>query len=239
MLTQFGKIFVFVNVVVALGLLAATAVLIKERLQWNSIPEKQTKGIVDEYRDQIKNLADARDRAEAKWLNANQTLIKNESQRPVNQGWYDDQILTARTGKNKLGQPVNPPVVVFAQPLNFNRQGQPALQVRGQNARELDYYTQTIIVRQREIFAQQQQVAAAQKEYEELSRKLDREDLNDRGVYMMQRSERDAKARAIAEQDFIKPLLANRYSELVLALKREQILSQRKTELEKVSSGGQ
>src|SRR6516165_8679934 len=116
MLTKFGKIFVFVNVIVALGLLAATAVLIKERLQWNSVPEKQTKGIVDDYRDQIKNLAEARDRAKAKWTAASKTLLTAESQRPVNQAWYDDQILIAKAGKNKAGQQVNPPVVVFAQP---------------------------------------------------------------------------------------------------------------------------
>ena len=239
MLTKFGKIFVFVNVVVALGLLAATAVLIKERLQWNSVPEKQTKGIVDEYRDQIKSLAEARDRADAKWLAASTTLLNNERQRPINQAWYEEQILIARTGKDKKGQPVNPPVLVFNQPLNFKREGQPPLQVRGQNARELDFYTQTIIARQGEIFRQQEAVARAQMEYEALNRKLDREDLNDRGVYMMQRAQRDAKERAISEQEFIKPMLANRYSELVLALKREQILLNRKTELEKVTSGGQ
>jgi hypothetical protein len=239
MLTKFGKIFVFVNVIVALGLLAATAVLIKERLQWNSVPEKQAKGIVDEYRDQIKNLAEARDRADAKWLIASQALLKNESQRPVNQAWYDDQMLIAKTGRDKKGQQVNPPVVVFAQPLNFKREGQPPLQVRGQNARELDYYTQTINARQKEIFTQQDAVKNAQQQFEQLSRDLDREDLANRGVYMMQRAQRDAKERAIAEQEFIKPLLANRYSELVLALKREQILSRRKAELEKVTTGGQ
>ncbi|HLW67108.1 MAG TPA: hypothetical protein VKS79_17470 [Gemmataceae bacterium] len=239
MLTTFGKIFVFLNVIVALGLLAATAVVIKERVQWNSIPEKQLKGEVDKYRDQIKDLAEARDRAEAKWNTANTALFNNEKLRPANQDFYEEQMLIAKTGKDKKGQPVNPPVVVFAQPLNFKRQGQPPLQVRGQPARELKYYTETIIARQREIFKQQEAVAAAQQEYEALSRRLDQEKLDDRGIYMMQRSERDAKERAIAEQDFIKPLLANRYSELVLALKREQILSQRKAELEKVTAGGQ
>ncbi|HEV3145790.1 MAG TPA: hypothetical protein VGZ47_18015 [Gemmataceae bacterium] len=235
MITRIGKIFVFINIVVSLGLLTATAVLIKERLQWDTPPGK-AKGIVDEYREQIKNLADARDRAEAKWRTAEKSLEDAVQRRPVNQNWYDEQILIANKGNNKQGQPVNPPVVVFAQPLNFDRKGQNPLLVRGQNARELNYYTQTIITRQQEIKRQQDVVTDLQRQYEELGRKLDREDLNDRGVYMMQRAQRDAKERAIAEQEFIKPALANRYSELVLALKREQILSKRKAELEKVTA---
>src|SRR5262245_52264491 len=181
MITTFGKVFVLINVVVALGLLAATAVLIKERLQWNSQPEKQVKGIVDQYRDQIKDLADARDRAEAKWRTANTALIDAETRRPVNQQWYDEQIIIARGGKGRNNQPVNPPVVVFAQPLNFNRQNQPPLQVRGQNARDLEYYIQTIKARRSEIKTQQDVVANLQTQYEALGRELDREDLANKG----------------------------------------------------------
>ena len=239
MITTFGKVFVFINVVVALGLLAATAVLIKERLQWNP-PEKQTKGgIVSEYAEQIKNLAEARDRAEAKWRTANKAMIEAEELRPVNQYFYEDQLLIARTGRNKKNQQVNPPVVVFSQPVNFKRETLPPVQVRGQNARELVFYTETISARQKQIYGQQLEVKRLQEEYERLDRELDREDLANKGVYLMQRIQRDAKERAISEQDFIKPALANRYSELVLALKREQILSKRKAELEKVSANPQ
>jgi hypothetical protein len=62
--------------------------------------------------------------------------------------------------------------------------------------------------------------------------------LGDNGALRGLRRERELleelKARTIAQEEYLKPFLANRYSETVLLLKRQNSLLGRKQELEKV-----
>jgi hypothetical protein len=55
------------------------------------------------------------------------------------------------------------------------------------------------------------------------------------GLIKLRELQEDAKLRAMDEQEFLKPFLANRYGEAVLLIKRQQALLQRKQELEKLA----
>jgi hypothetical protein len=182
-MTQTGKILVFVTLALSVTFLAWSIGLVTNRIYWHSPPAtggEKIIGKVDQLKDQIKKLAEARTGsnpselggADGRWYANTFRLQGLEAQRPKNQAFYADQLKIARTGTDTNGKAGNPPVkqvqvdangaLVFKDP--FVIDGQPALSVQG--------YESAIKAKSEETLEDQKTVARLMQEIGELTQQV-------------------------------------------------------------------
>lgn len=248
-MTTLGKLFVFIQFVLSMFLLAIVGIGIYPH-RVNPKDERITPGgdklpsVISQLDDQIKKLSEGRDRAETRWLVAWQDLRMKEAIRPARQNSYVAKLDQIWTNPGRVQSPVR--TVVF-NPMNGLvdvNAGQP-IQHRAEDVksyREIgealnNFHKNEMNMGQPVLgFIPQKQadIKATLAEYDRLTIAILGDPPGTGGLRRQRELQEEAKKRAIAEQENLKPHLANRYSEALLALKRQNSLASRKQELEKI-----
>ena len=96
-MTGLGKIFVFLQFVVAVGLLALGFGLYSNHVDWEAKIKKEN--------ERIKELSVDRDRADARWLAATNRLLFDEDFRPKAQKRFEDKLALLDKGPAAGAQP--------------------------------------------------------------------------------------------------------------------------------------
>jgi hypothetical protein len=249
--TMVGKIFVMVQFVLSMILLAVIAIgIYPHRNNPNMAIDHGTgkmQSTIQRYDEQLKDLAGARDRAEARWLEGYQALSFLEQLRPQRQQSYAEKLTIARTGKDSTGKAVQPPVTALAFDQNGLAQltGGKAIQNRGEDLKSYDEMVNILRDYHRSeppmlglIPQRQAEIKNLIRDFDALSEEILGNAMGLRGLRKERELQEELKAKTIAQQEYLKPFLANYYSETVLLLKRQNSLLNRKQELGKVASGG-
>lgn len=243
-MTKLGKLFVFAQFILSIGALTTAIVSFSFHMRGRAKNENYFQPEIKKQTEQISRLAEARDRAEARWQDANNQIRVVEAFRPQAQAFYNAKLILALKGKAADGSDVPNPVqaLVYQQsdPANletrtfvYNLIGPTAIEHRGTKVPAYETIQQSLRSRQKVIQDQQKEIATALQTYTRLTHQLQGEP-GVKGLYLERELMEASRKRAIAQQDLLKPSLANRYSEAVLVLKRQNSLLQRKQELEKV-----
>jgi hypothetical protein len=244
-MTKVGKLFVFVQFVLSIGALVAATVSFSFHMRGRAPKENYFQPEIKKQTEIIARLAEARDRAEARWMDSNTQVRMAESFRPQAQAWYDAKLKLIKDGTDNTGQPVANPVqaLEYSQPeannlesrgLAFtNLVGPTAIEHRGVKLTSYVAVQNSIRARGKLIEQQQEAIKQALIKYDELGTQL-RGAQGVKGLYLERELMEASRKRAVEERESLKPALANRYSEAVLVLKRQGALLTRKQELEKV-----
>jgi len=189
----------------------------------------------------IKDFSAQRDRAEYRYGQAYKRLGNDEGYRPQHQALYDQKLALTRTGEGANGAAVTE-VEYNPQSGALNVVGSKPVQFRGESVAayaplqaELEKYNQ-----QKDnpvmlglIPTEQKNIKGLLDKYTALTLEINGDGGMVRGLRRERELQDEAKAKAIAETEFLKPMLANRYAETVLLLKRQNSLTARKAELDK------
>jgi hypothetical protein len=233
MVNTLGKAFVFLVFVFSLGFLALAIGVYANHLTFKS-KDKNQPGIIDKLETKIANQAYGRDRAKARYDGAYKELANVELVRGERQQFYAAKIEMLRSGMAN-GKPVNTPVFDLKPgpdglvPMKLVGDAGEVIQVRGQPLQSLAYYHQQLAARQKDVIDEQANIEKLQKDLAALNDQME----GQTGLIAQKALQADAKVRAINSQEFLKPSLANRFSEAVMLLKREKALRQRLEQLDK------
>ncbi len=248
-MTGFGKTFVFLQFMLSICLLGLGVGVYSNHIDW----EAEIKG----HAKRISDLAGERDRAEARWNEATARLVRNESELPFRKKLFDQKLALIANGppdKTAPGPAVTELLYVKSpehalpyftnDPGILNVTGGKPVQNRGAdvqfyakiqedlehyNARKPDQPVTGLIP------LEQDRIAKLQVDYAKLTEEINgNQGINLNGLRKDRELQEIAKAKALEEQEFLKPMLANRYAETVLLLKRQNSLLARKAELDKV-----
>ena len=248
-MTGFGKTFVFIQFMLSICLLGLGIGIYSNHIDWEGEIKATSKRISD--------LAAERDRAEARWNAATIRLAQAERERPFRKKLFDEKLALIEKGVVPMGAPAP---AAFVTELNYvkspdhalpyltndpgilNVLGGKPVQNRGVDVQyytkiqeDLDRYNARRADFLGEIPKEQDLIAKLQAEYTALTKEINGDPgINLRGLRKERELQEIARANALKEQEFLKPMLANRYGETVLLLKRQNSLLARKAELEKV-----
>jgi hypothetical protein len=149
----FGKFLVYTNLVLSLIFLAWALGLYMQRLDWaphkNILKGDITKesGIMYRLEQEVKQLGEASELAEKRYLKDSDALPEAENERLANQKYYKDRLSLGETGRDSEDKPVKPPVVELqrkpnSQMLVIDEKQQKALKSRDQDVQYFNYYKQ-------------------------------------------------------------------------------------------------
>jgi hypothetical protein len=261
MATRLGKLFVLCVFAFSLFCLACSIGVYSVRTKWMMPPDEKNKlksaaspearheilyssgGIVDRLQDRIEDLAFARDRVEYRYTQNSQLMFAAEQNRGQRQFYYKAKLDLLKTGKDEKGQLVAAPVQALdydpatKQVITTTLLGRNPIVSHGAPLLSFDAYQSSAAVVDKNINdtlaaikQSQEKLAALTEDVQGLAGDVQRP-----GLRKLIELQEDAKLRAMDEQEYLKPFLANRYGEAVLLLKRQQALLQRKQELDKLS----
>lgn len=257
-MTKVGKLFVMFVFALSFFFLACSIGMYSVRVKWAMAPDEKSKlksatgearremlekdaGVVDRLQARIDDLAFARDLAQYRYDRGFQTMGSLEAKRAERQLFYQAKLAMLKTGKDAQGQLVATP----AQKLEYdpNREviatmmGKDVIAYRGQPLTSYDAYNSSRAVAEKDVADTQAKIKVEQANYAKLTEQIqgggEQGPVLNPGLIKLKELQDDAKLRAMAEQEFLKPALANRFGEAVLLLKRQQALLQRKQEMEK------
>jgi hypothetical protein len=249
-ITNFGKAFVLLQFVGSTMLLGVIAFGIYPHRNNPTAKIEQggkLQSTIERYDARIKDeLASGRDRAEQRFREAEVYLRTVEAQRPVRQQLYDLKLAIARTGLDQKGNRVAQPVTKIEYDQNglVKFANVPAIQHRGVDARSYQEIIDALAALHRnipgnpmlgDIPALQRDIAQTISNYKERSLEILGDPQRDvRGLRREKELQEEAKAAAVRQQEYLKPLLANRYAETLLLLQRQNALLSRKQELQRI-----
>jgi hypothetical protein len=233
-----GKLFVIATFSMSLLFLALAIGVYSNHIQWTKETQAAQKSILEKTQAKINEMAYSRERATARYRTAYESLVRIEALRAQRKAFYDVKFEILKSGKDAKGQPVPNPVqelemdkdgVVEMKPI-----GAPStiIQIRGTPLLPLDAAENKLAALNKQILAEQEQITALQNQLKKLTTDM-QGGPNEPGLIKEQEIQVDAKKRVIDEQENLKPILANRYGEAVLLLKREAALRKRLELLEK------
>jgi hypothetical protein len=264
-MTTLGKIFVVSQFILSVAFAVVAGMFLAHRLPWNpptpgGAGATAVPGLIEQHEKKIKELVVAADRANARLalysagLAGNGQQIGLERERQERQRLFDEKLTILRTGADSKKVAVPQPVTVIGYDPATGRlklTGTEPIQFRG---KDLMAFDPTIAEYRRlhrsEIVngvAMLGPIPETEKEIETLLKTYNglTVDINGEGPTRGLRKEialqEEAGRNAVAERDHLKPFLANRYSETLLLLQRQNQLLSRKQELQKigVASGAQ
>ena len=176
---MFGKFLVFLNLVFSLAFLAWAIGLYSQRLDW---VER-----LKQLDEQIVKLIEERNLTERRWQTDSELVPTEEKRRYDYLAWYEEQLDTLQTGKDKKGENVEAPVrglvrdkdnLLIMDPnakgrepvkiTGFSQEGKPVELILKSN----DYYVDEIRVAQARIDALQKEINALVKEGEDLTNEI-------------------------------------------------------------------
>ena len=103
-MTRFGKLLIFMNLVLSVVFAGWAAGIYAQRIDWAPArtlfgePIEDRPGRVKERGDQVKALVELRDLVETRWQHSTANLTHQEQHRINYQQWYAQELATIRTG---------------------------------------------------------------------------------------------------------------------------------------------
>lgn len=185
---KFGKLLVFLNLVLSLIFLGWSLALFTQRMDW--APHKnlftgeidQETGKLQALLQDIKQLVEHRELAEARWQTDAALLPRLYEQREAYQKWYKDQVQQARTGKDSTGldkendKPVRRLVAKPGDPLGLPTMDpnlrEPIKDSRGNDVHSIAYYQQQYEEIKKELETLQAQIQKLIQENEQLTQEI-------------------------------------------------------------------
>lgn len=254
-MTKIGKLFVVLCFALSLFILAWSIGFYFSRVKWEMLPAEKsafqnatadkkrslaaTAGVIDRLQDRIQDLAFARDRVEYRYRQYAQMMADAETKRAQRLYWYQSKMKLARTGVDDKNQPVNDPIQALERDKDgieiavASLIGKSVISSRGVPLKSYDAFIKDLARNHGETERAQVATNAALVRFAQLTEDIQGLGSAEKpGLVRMKALQDDAKVRAIAEQEFLKPFLANRYGEAVLVMKRQQLLMDRKKELD-------
>lgn len=233
MINFVGRLFVVLMFAASIGALALAISVYANHVDLIKGTPAQP-SVLERHQAKIKELAYARDRSMERYNAAYSELGQSENLRVARQRFYDEKYALLRTGKNFQGQALPTPVydleidpatnmvVPRLVPANANL----LIQVRGEPLKPLDEYQIVIAARNKDILDELAKIKQAQESLARLAAEM-QGTANVPGLIRKKEIMADARVRAMAQQEFLKPALANRFAEATMALEREQDLRRR------------
>jgi hypothetical protein len=251
-MTTLGKLFVVSQFILSLVFAVIAGLFLAHRLPWNPPTSgggtQATLGMIERHEKKIKDLAVGRDRADARWNAYHAGLVMLEAERPQRKALFDAKLALARTGKGAT-PPVtaveyNPPNIPYLATGRVKDVGAAPIQYRSRDVMAFDPLVAELRRMHRNevvnnvpmlgpIPETQQNIDKLLKEYNELTVAIQGQGAV-RGLRREIALQEEAKKNAVEQQEYLKPFLANRYSETVLLLQRQNSLLSRKQELQKI-----
>jgi hypothetical protein len=233
-MTLLGKILVFVNLVLSLGMAAIALGIYTNHIDWPAILETKDPQEVARTAE-VTRAQQAVELAARRLDAARATLAELEQRRPANQKWYDEHLALLESGKGPLSN------------LVYDKNGK--LQVDPKT--ELPVLAQAPGLRSRKDFLegpggiaetekliqdQMKKINDDVKIEEELTKEINGDKGKEKGLRDLLREEQQAAQNARGELEYLRPLRYNRNAELGLLLKRQQALKARRQELQQLGT---
>ena len=249
-MTTLGKLFVVSQFILSMAFAIIAGLFLQHRLPWNpptpGAGAQAIPGLIEDHEKKIKVLAAARDRAEARWNAYNTSLAAHEAERPIRQRLFDAKLAMLRTGLDPNKAQVQQAVtaveydprgllkLVGAAPVQFRAQDTLAFDPIVAELRRLNRNEQVNgVAMLGPIPKTQLDIETLLKDYDTLTIDVNGQGAV-RGLIKEIGLQEEFRKNAVIEQDSLKPELANRYSETVLLLQRQNALLARKQELQKI-----
>jgi len=237
MVNFIGRLFVMLTFCGSMLFLALAIGVYANHVNWKSA-KKDDPGVVDKLMTKIGEVAYSRDKAVARYNAAFAELGNAEATRRQRLYFYDVKYKMLQTGKDEKG--VLQPTPVYR--LETDQSGSvvirmvPAdptfvIQERGEPLLSQQAYLSALAARAKEIADEQTKVETLQTELANLTDVMEGKP-NQPGLIRQKEIMVVAKVKAMSEQEFLKPFLANRFAEATMALEREQDLKRRLGQLD-------
>lgn len=249
-MTTLGKLFVVSQFILSLAFAVIAGMFLAHRLPWNPPSPgggaQAVPSLIERHDKKIKELATARDRATARWNAYSLAVGQWEAERPIREAMFKAKLAMVRTGKDANNAPQPVTVVEYDQATGrLKLVGAAPVQYRGKDVMAFDPLVAEMrrlhrneVVGGVEMFGPvpetQKKIDTLLKEYDALTVLIDRQDRANPGLRLAIALQEEAKRNAVEQQEYLKPFLANRYSETVLLLQRQNSLLARKQELQKI-----
>ncbi len=261
MVTRIGKLFVLFVFMLSLFFLACSIGVYSVRTKWMMSRDEKSKvtsaanaearadilrtsgGVIDRFQNKIDDMAFARELAQRRYEQNAQAMFTAEQARAQRQYYYQAKLNLLRTGKDDKGQVVGTPIQLLdrdpatKEVLTNALVGRNLIQQYGVPLMSFDAYANSQKVMERNIADVQDRIKQQQEKLAALTSEVQgvAGNVMQPGLIKMIELQQDAKLRAMDELESLKPALANYFGETVLLLKRQQGLSQRKQELDKIA----
>lgn len=247
-MTRFGKLLVFLNLILSVTFAGWAAAVYTQRIDWAPARTltgdliEDRPGRVKELTDQVKGLVELRDLSETRWQNAYLRMVNEQQHRSTYQQWYAQELTTQRTGEGPDGRRVEFPV----RQLNYTQTGDidmapvkdkdKAFTVNGEPVKALDYYDEQYKDLVKKIKALQDEYAKRAKEAEEQSKTINGDPGRTDGLRTQVLNLKAYLRNANDEMAYLQPLYDSTTAELSTMTKRNLALRKRKKELEEFAA---
>lgn len=249
-MTTLGKVFVFVQFILSMLLVSIIGIgiyphRVNPKNEQVTAAGDKLPSTLQKLDSRITELGAARDRAEHRWSVAWQDLQTKEGRRPARQKSYADKLELTRNNPGREASPVRAIVYDPTYGMVNIKAGAP-IQHRGEDTKSYREIGETLDNFHKNqpkgdggvvlgfIPKAQADIKAQLAEHDRLTIAILGDPPGTGGLRRQRELQEEAKKRAVVEQENLKPALANRYSEALLALKRQISLASRKQELEKI-----
>ncbi len=249
-MTRFGKLLIFLNLMLSITFAGWAAGVYSQRIDWAPARSLFTgeliedrPGRVKELNDQVKGLAALRDLGEVRWQNATLLMVHEQQHRSSYQEWYAQELTTLRTGADADGKQVPFPVRELTHDPRTGdidrapiKDKEKAFLVNGEPLKSLEHYEEQYKELVKKIKGLQEEYAKRVKKAEEQS-----EDINGKAgerfglrteVLNLQQYLRNAND----ELAYLQPLYDSTTAELNTMMKRYLALKERKKKLEEYAA---
>jgi hypothetical protein len=241
MVNFIGRLFVMLLFCGSMMLLALSIGLYANHVSWKSA-SRDTPGVMDKLQARIGERAYGRDRAVERYNFAYNVLGQVEADRARRQYYHQAKFAMLLTGKDEKGELQPTPAYQLEFEPGTDVPGGnllmirmiPAnnlvIQARGEPLRSQQAMQTALATRNREILDLQANIQKLQRDLAALTDEM-QGTADKPGLIRRKEIMADARVRAINQQEFLKPALANRFAEATLALEREQDLRRRLAQL--------
>jgi hypothetical protein len=248
-MTRYAKLLILAHVGLSLMFVAWSYGLYTQQLPWmrGQYPDRE-KAQIDELTEQVRNLVEARDRADARWFAASRAAVTLEGELPRRRNFHEAQLKIATTGTDPAGRPVDNPVKQLALLpnglVNLTQAGQP-VQIGGKPALSLAGFRAAIEKTLDEIRDTKQKINKVVADTTALTDEINGTKPPDQAVTAAEKGLRgqikDAQQftrNAVLEQEFLQSPVTNVTVELELLKRRQVALEARLKELAAAVFGG-
>jgi len=231
-MTRFGRVLLFLNLVLSLGFAFWAFAIYTQRIDWTTTKSPERQGEYAQRSAALESAKTAIARGESRLELATQAVKAEEDRIPKYIAWYKEQLENLRVGKN----PVRALVMVKGQ-LQLDKDGYPKLGPVLTNDKtpipglaSLDVLHQDFLAKQQQIVDTIHETDAAVVKEKDLSVLIGNG--KDKGLRAQLAAELLAEKNSVDEQEFLKPLLYNRQVEFQVLVKRTKELQARLKELQ-------
>ncbi|GIW81797.1 MAG: hypothetical protein KatS3mg105_3604 [Gemmatales bacterium] len=231
MTTRIGKILVFLNLILSLGMATIAVGIYMNRIDWvgtDSSEERQ--GQYERLREEIDSLRASLARAYGRWQEQVTHLAKLETTRRQRREWYDVRLQELKTGNQPIKQLVYENLM-----LKTDRNGLPVLVVHpDKRLKAKQSLLQELEARDKEISDEIAAINMLIEEEVRLTFIIEGKPGEKKGLRGLLSELEEAQKRSLAEAEFVKPLRINRGIEVQSLQERQKALRARVEELKKI-----